>query len=76
MSQATKHVLKNGLTVILKEVHSAPLISFWVLYKIGSRNERTGLTGVSHWVEHMMFKGTPQFPAHEVDKMFDRLGGT
>jgi zinc protease len=76
VSQATKHVLKNGLTVILKEVHSAPLISFWVLYKVGSRNERTGLTGVSHWVEHMMFKGTPQFPAYEVDKMFDRLGGT
>lgn len=76
MSSVRKHVLKNGLTVLLKEVHSAPLVSWWVLYRIGSRNERTGQTGISHWVEHMMFKGTPQFPAHEVDKMFDRLGGT
>lgn len=76
MSSVTKHVLPNGMTVLLKEVHSAPLVSWWVLYRIGSRNERTGLTGISHWVEHMMFKGTDQFPAHEVDKMFDRLGGT
>lgn len=71
-----RHVLENGLVVILKEVQSAPLISWWVLYRIGSRNEPTGKTGISHWVEHMMFKGTEAFPAKEVDKMFDRLGGT
>lgn len=76
MSNVTKHILPNGLTVLLKEVHSAPLISWWVLYRVGSRNEPTGLTGISHWVEHMMFKGTDTFPIEEVDKMFDRLGGT
>ncbi|MBK8134471.1 MAG: insulinase family protein [Chloroflexi bacterium] len=75
MGNVTKHVVPNGLTVLLKEVHSAPLISWWVLYKIGSRNERTGQTGVSHWVEHMMFKGTDAFPASDVMAMFDRLGG-
>jgi zinc protease len=70
-----KHVLDNGLTVILKEVHSAPLISWWVLYRVGSRNEPTGLTGVSHWVEHMLFKGTVDFPGGDLDRMIDREGG-
>jgi zinc protease len=67
--------LDNGLTVLLKETHSAPVTSWWVLYRVGSRNERTGVTGVSHWVEHMMFKGTEKFPAGELDKAIDRLGG-
>src|SRR5664279_1616461 len=63
------------MIVLLKEVHSAPIISWWVLYRIGSRNERTGTTGVSHWVEHMMFKGTDQFPPGYLDKAIDRVGG-
>lgn len=71
----TRHVLDNGLTVLLKEVHTAPVISWWVLYRVGSRNERTGQTGVSHWVEHMMFKGTPTYPAGVLDKAIDREGG-
>jgi zinc protease len=56
-------VLPNGLQVNLKEVHAAPLISFWVWYRVGSKDEPNGRTGISHWVEHMQFKGTPQFPA-------------
>ncbi len=76
MSSVTRHVLDNGLVVILKEVHTAPIISWWVLYRVGSRNERTGTTGVSHWVEHMLFKGTDQFPPGHLDKAIDRLGGS
>lgn len=75
MGKVTKHVLENGLVVLLKEVHSAPLISWWMMYRVGSRNERTGMTGASHWVEHMLFKGTTQFPAGYLDKAIDRLGG-
>lgn len=71
-----KHVLNNGLTVLLKEVHSAPVISWWVLYRVGSRNERTGHTGISHWVEHMMFKGTEKYPAGLLDREIDRNGGS
>jgi zinc protease len=67
--------LDNGIQVILREIHSAPVISFWVVYKVGSRNERTGTTGVSHWVEHMMFKGTDKFPAGVLDRAIDRAGG-
>ncbi len=76
MSSVTRHVLSNGMIVLLKEVHSAPIMSWWVLYRIGSRNERTGTTGISHWVEHMMFKGTDQFPAGMLDKAIDRVGGS
>ncbi|MGJ3238160.1 MAG: M16 family metallopeptidase [Anaerolineae bacterium] len=67
--------LSNGLQVILREVHSAPVISFWLAYHVGSRNERTGYTGISHWVEHMMFKGTEKFPAGVLDREVDRAGG-
>lgn len=75
MSEVTRHVLDNGMVVLLKEAHSAPLISWWVLYRVGSRNERTGITGASHWVEHMLFKGTEKFPPGYLDKAIDRLGG-
>ncbi|MDL1899906.1 insulinase family protein [Anaerolineae bacterium CFX9] len=76
MSTVSRHVLDNGMVVLLKEVHNAPVISWWVLYRVGSRNERTGTTGVSHWVEHMMFKGTQKFPAGYLDKAIDRMGGS
>ncbi|MEP7292145.1 MAG: pitrilysin family protein, partial [Chloroflexota bacterium] len=76
MSSVTRHVLSNGMVVLLKEVHSAPIVSWWVMYRIGSRNERTGTTGISHWVEHMMFKGTEQFPPGYLDKAIDRVGGS
>jgi zinc protease len=67
--------LRNGLQVLLKEIHAAPLISLWAWYRVGSRNERAGLTGVSHWVEHMQFKGTPAFPAGSLDRAVSREGG-
>lgn len=71
----TRHVLDNGLIVLLKEVHTAPVISWWMLYRVGSRNEQTGKTGISHWVEHMLFKGTERFPAGVVDGLIERVGG-
>ncbi|RMG95598.1 MAG: insulinase family protein [Chloroflexi bacterium] len=70
-----KTTLDNGLTVILKEMHHAPVASFMIWYRVGSRNEKPGVTGVSHWVEHMMFKGTPTFPGAELDRMISREGG-
>lgn len=70
-----KKVLDNGLTVVLREMHHAPVTSFWIWYRIGSRNEKPGYTGVSHWVEHMMFKGSPAFPPGTLDRAVSRLGG-
>lgn len=65
----------NGLRVLLKEIHTAPLISQWVWYRVGSRDEMPGLTGISHWVEHMQFKGTSRFPGAVLDKQISREGG-
>lgn len=69
-------ILPNGLTVLTRELHHAPVISFWVWYRVGSRNELPGLTGVSHWVEHMLFKGTERFPKGTVDRAIARVGGS
>ena len=67
--------LSNGLKILLKEIHTAPLISSWIWYRVGSRDEPSGQTGISHWVEHMQFKGTPQFPASSLDRDISRDGG-
>ena len=53
-----RHQLANGLTVLTMERHVAPLVFHQLTYRVGSRNERLGITGISHVVEHMMFKGT------------------
>jgi zinc protease len=72
----TKVRFSNGLRVHLKEIHTAPLVSHWVWYRVGSRNEKPGKTGISHWVEHMQFKGTAQFPNGDLDKAISREGGS
>jgi zinc protease len=64
------------MTVLLKEIHTAPLISTWVWYRVGSRDEAPPRTGISHLVEHMQFKGTPAYPADVIDKAVARDGGT
>lgn len=74
-NNVTETTLSNGLHVLLKEIHTAPLISSWLWYRVGSRDEVSGRTGSSHWVEHMLFKGTPQFPSHMLDKAISRDGG-
>jgi zinc protease len=71
-----RRTLDNGLSVLLLEDHSAPVVSFWIWYKVGGRSERPGLTGISHWVEHMMFKGTPKMGSGMLDKLFARRGAS
>ncbi len=75
MEQVYRGYLANGLLVVLKEIHTAPVISHWVWYRVGSRDEVPGRTGISHWVEHMLFKGTPRYPAGVLDKAISRVGG-
>lgn len=67
--------LDNGLAIHLKEIHTAPIISTWIWYRVGSRNEQVGKTGISHWVEHMQFKGTQAFPSGILDREISRVGG-
>jgi zinc protease len=67
--------LDNGLKVMVQEVHTAPLVSVWCWYRVGSRDEGPGRTGVSHWVEHMNFKGTTNIPRDEMKGIVERFGG-
>ena len=69
-------ILDNGLKVVVQEVHTAPLASVWCWYKVGSRDEGPGQTGVSHWVEHMNFKGTRQIPRDQVKGIIEQFGGS
>ena len=68
--------LDNGLKVLVQEEHTAPLASVWCWYKVGSKDERPGLTGVSHWVEHMNFKGTTNIPRDQVKGIIEQFGGS
>jgi zinc protease len=70
-----KLTLANGLVVLLKEIHNTPLISSWMWYRVGSRDESTGVTGISHFLEHMKFKSTVKFPRGVLDKAVSRVGG-
>ncbi|MCZ6676488.1 MAG: pitrilysin family protein [Candidatus Poribacteria bacterium] len=74
-AEIVEHELVNGLKVLTKEVHAAPVISSYIWYKVGARNERPGITGVSHWVEHMLFKGTPKFPKNQLNRAIEGNGG-
>lgn len=68
--------LSNGLIVVTKEIHTAPVVFVSVWYRVGSRNEAEGITGISHALEHMMFKGTEKFKeAGETDRIVRRIGG-
>jgi zinc protease len=68
--------LANGLTVLIQEEHTAPLASVWCWYKVGSKDERPGLTGVSHWCEHMNFRGTTNIPRDQVKGIIEQYGGS
>jgi len=68
--------LDNGLNVLIQEEHTAPLASVWCWYKVGSKDERPGLTGISHWCEHMNFKGTTHIPRDQVKGIIEKYGGS
>jgi zinc protease len=67
--------LDNGLKILVSPVHTAPLVSVWCWYRVGSRDEAAGLTGASHWVEHMNFKGTRNIPRDQMKGLVERFGG-
>ena len=71
----TTDQLDNGLKVIVLEDHSTPSVSHHVWFHVGSKNERPGITGISHMIEHMMFKGTPDVPEGEYNRQIQSRGG-
>lgn len=71
-----RRVLDNGLTAIVRSHPGVPIGSFWVWYRVGGRNEVPGITGISHWAEHMLFKGTQELGAGEVFRQISATGGS
>jgi len=67
--------LDNGLRVLLLEDHRSPIVSFQVWYRVGSRNEQRGATGIAHFLEHLMFKGTPTHGPREFARLIEQNGG-
>ena len=67
--------LENGLRVLLLEDHRSPIVSFQVWYRVGSRNETRGHTGIAHFLEHMMFKGTPTTGPRNFARIVEQNGG-
>lgn len=68
--------LSNGLDLRLVPIPESPTASVWVWYRIGSKNEWPGVTGASHWVEHMLFEGSPRYAKGEIDRAVIEVGGT
>ncbi len=71
-----RYTLSNGMTVLLHEDHSAPIFTYHQWYRVGSRDEEPGRTGLAHFFEHLMFKGTPRYGSRELDRLIQANGGT
>jgi zinc protease len=71
----TRHQLDNGLEVLVREIPNAAVSGCWTLYRVGSRNERLGITGTSHMVEHMLFKGGGKLGKGDIGNLVSRVGG-
>src|SRR6185436_8186087 len=70
------HMLKNGMKILVNEDHSIPSVALYIFYRIGSRNERPGTTGLSHFFEHMMFNGAKKYGPGEFDRVMENAGGS
>lgn len=73
--EVSRHELDNGLKVLIRHIPNAPVSGCWMIYKVGSRNERPGITGISHWVEHMLFKGGGKLAKGDIARLVSNVGG-
>ena len=71
-----RRVLPNGLTVLVHERRIAPVVTTMIWYRVGSRDELPGETGIAHFLEHLMFKGTARYRKGEIDRITYRNGGS
>src|SRR2546423_1942271 len=72
----TARTLKNGMKVLVQPDHNIPNVALYIFYRIGSRNEGPGTTGISHFFEHMMFNGAKKYGQGELDKVMEAIGGS
>ena len=71
----TEATLENGLRVLVQDDPRNPIVAVQIFYRVGSRNERPGATGLAHFLEHMMFKGTPTYGRGQVARLIEENGG-
>ena len=69
------HMLDNGMKILVQEDHNIPNVAMYFFYRIGSRNERPGITGISHFFEHMMFNGAKKYGPKQFDNAMEKAGG-
>lgn len=74
-SSVKTHTLANGMKLIVEEDHDIPNVAMYLFYKVGSRNERPGTTGISHFFEHMMFNGAKKYGPKQFDVEMEKAGG-
>ena len=74
--EVKKHTLKNGMKILVQRDASIPNVALYVFYRVGSRNERPGTTGLSHFFEHMMFNGAKRYGPGEFDRVMEAAGGS
>jgi zinc protease len=74
-AKMSSHVLANGMKLIIEEDHDIPNVAMYLFYRIGSRNERPGTTGLSHFFEHMMFNGAKKYGPKQFDIQLEKAGG-
>jgi len=75
MYDVVEHHLPNGFAILTHATHAVPLVSFFVWYRVGARNEPAGLSGASHWVEHMLFKRTAKLKPGDIGRLITGVGG-
>src|SRR6185312_9191948 len=68
--------LKNGMKILVQEDHTIPTVALYFFFRVGSRNERPGITGLSHFFEHMMFNGSRKYGPGEFDREMEKNGGS
>jgi zinc protease len=71
----TTFTIDDGLTVVVRPDHERPVVAVQMLYRVGARNEAPGQTGIAHFVEHMLFRGTPRFGLADITGVIERAGG-
>src|SRR5512138_1646594 len=69
------HQLTNGMKMLLLEDHAIPNVALHLFYRVGARNERPGITGLSHFFEHMMFNGAKKYGPGQFDSVMEAAGG-
>lgn len=75
-SEVKEYKLNNGIKAVIVEEHKAPVATFQIWYRVGSRYEPAGKSGISHLVEHMMFKGTPRYGPSQLSRIVQKNGGS